>query len=127
MAKDPIRFGGRDTNLYGYVLNDPVNRIDLQGLQGNDMASGSLPSLTRIHSNETILSGSNRISYDYWNSKPTNELVESLRPGTDEALKAAPDGRIFNGNIRCMILEQSGIDVNSLPHEIIEPGIPEPR
>jgi len=24
-AKDPIRFGGGDTNLYGYVLGDPVN------------------------------------------------------------------------------------------------------
>ena len=24
-AKDPIRFAGGDTNLYGYVVNDPVN------------------------------------------------------------------------------------------------------
>ena len=27
-AKDPIGFAGGDTNLYGYVLNDPVNWID---------------------------------------------------------------------------------------------------
>lgn len=27
-AKDPIRFNGGDANLYGYVLNDPVNWID---------------------------------------------------------------------------------------------------
>ena len=27
-AKDPILFAGGDTNLYGYVLNDPVNRMD---------------------------------------------------------------------------------------------------
>ncbi|MBE0515699.1 RHS repeat-associated core domain-containing protein, partial [Sulfurimonas sp.] len=27
-AKDPIGFDGGDTNLYGYVLNDPVNLID---------------------------------------------------------------------------------------------------
>lgn len=33
-AKDPIRFGGGDTNLYGYTLNDPVNLIDDDGLRG---------------------------------------------------------------------------------------------
>jgi RHS repeat-associated protein len=31
-AKDPISFAGGDTNLYGYVLNDPVNSIDPSGL-----------------------------------------------------------------------------------------------
>jgi RHS repeat-associated protein len=32
-AKDPIRFAGGQANLYGYVLNDPVNRKDPFGLQ----------------------------------------------------------------------------------------------
>ena len=31
-AKDPILFKGGDVNLYGYVLNDPVNFIDPFGL-----------------------------------------------------------------------------------------------
>ena len=31
-AKDPIGFQGRDSNLYGYVLGDPVNFIDSKGL-----------------------------------------------------------------------------------------------
>ncbi|MDR0203492.1 MAG: hypothetical protein LBJ40_15190 [Delftia acidovorans] len=31
-AKDPILFGGGDTNLYGYVLQDPANFIDPDGL-----------------------------------------------------------------------------------------------
>jgi uncharacterized protein RhaS with RHS repeats len=30
-SKDPIGFGGGNTNLYGYVLNDPVNFIDTAG------------------------------------------------------------------------------------------------
>jgi RHS repeat-associated protein len=31
-AKDPIGFAGGDTNLYGYVLGDPVNWVDPFGL-----------------------------------------------------------------------------------------------
>ncbi|UBB17180.1 RHS repeat-associated core domain-containing protein [Comamonas odontotermitis] len=34
-AKDPILFEGGDTNLYGYVLQDPVNYIDPEGLQSD--------------------------------------------------------------------------------------------
>ena len=34
MLGDPIRFQGGDTNLYGYVVDDPVNRIDPSGLSG---------------------------------------------------------------------------------------------
>jgi RHS repeat-associated protein len=31
LSKDPIRFDGGDTNLYGYVLQDPINLIDPNG------------------------------------------------------------------------------------------------
>jgi hypothetical protein len=31
-AKDPILFAGGDTNLYGYVLQNPVNLLDRDGL-----------------------------------------------------------------------------------------------
>jgi RHS repeat-associated protein len=31
-SKDPVGFGGGDTNLYGYVVNDPVNNFDPNGL-----------------------------------------------------------------------------------------------
>src|SRR5829696_8398187 len=32
IAKDPIGFAGGDTNLYAYVMNDPVNLLDPEGL-----------------------------------------------------------------------------------------------
>ena len=37
-ARDPILFGGSDLNLYEYVLNDPVNMIDPDGLWIRDAA-----------------------------------------------------------------------------------------
>jgi len=39
--KDPIRFAGGDTNLYGYVLNDPINWIDENGLKGTGISAGT--------------------------------------------------------------------------------------
>jgi RHS repeat-associated protein len=35
-VKDPIGFGRGDTNLYGYVVNDPVNIVDPQGADWRD-------------------------------------------------------------------------------------------
>jgi RHS repeat-associated protein len=32
ISRDPVRFRGGDTNLYGYVLGDPVNNTDASGL-----------------------------------------------------------------------------------------------
>ncbi|OPY76594.1 MAG: tRNA nuclease WapA precursor [Syntrophorhabdus sp. PtaU1.Bin050] len=41
-AKDPIDFAGGDTNLYGYVANDPVNGVDPEGLSSiNFPANGN--------------------------------------------------------------------------------------
>jgi hypothetical protein len=39
-AKDPIEFKGKDANLYRYVGNDPVNRIDPKGLFFNWYTAG---------------------------------------------------------------------------------------
>jgi RHS repeat-associated protein len=44
-AKDPILFTGRDTNLYGYVLNDPVNLVDFLHIIEIHVARGKLFSL----------------------------------------------------------------------------------
>jgi len=46
-AKDPIGFGGGDTDLFGYCLNDPVNLVDPLGL---DSATISMVSIFGLHS-----------------------------------------------------------------------------
>jgi hypothetical protein len=77
------------------------------------------PSLKRIQSDATIKSGSNRFSYDFWRQQSTDDIVQSLRSGADEALRSTLDGRIINGNTRIKVLEERGFDVNALPREVI--------
>ncbi|QKT02700.1 RHS domain-containing protein [Ectothiorhodospiraceae bacterium 2226] len=48
-ARDPIGFAGGDTNLYGYVLGDPVNFIDPDGMlfRGSMRSPGKRPRVKR--------------------------------------------------------------------------------
>ncbi len=85
----------------------------------DDKVEEPQPSLKRIHSDATITSGSNRFSYDFWRQQVTDDIVQSLRPGADEALRSKPDGRIIHGNTRIKVLEERGFDVNALPREVI--------
>jgi len=39
-SKDPIKFNGGDANLFGYILNDPINFIDENGLIAPWVVSG---------------------------------------------------------------------------------------
>ena len=44
-AKDPIDFAGGDSNLYGYVANDPVNFVDPSGLRPPSFPYQSFPGM----------------------------------------------------------------------------------
>jgi hypothetical protein len=43
-----------------------------------------------------------------------------LAVGKSKSLKVKTDGRIFNGNVRCKVLEERGFDINQLEREIID-------
>ncbi|OGT20131.1 MAG: hypothetical protein A2V90_06680 [Gammaproteobacteria bacterium RBG_16_57_12] len=81
-AKDQIKFAGGDTNLYGYLVNDPVNYIDPDGLKGERAGSG-----TRTQTSPTIAQNpSTKAWMDYlaqlgelWGTKPPQIVQQCLR------------------------------------------------
>jgi RHS repeat-associated protein len=73
------------------------------------------PPLQSMHSLSTITSGSNQYSYQYWSAQSTDDIVGSLAPDSDEPLLVRPDGMIYDGNTRVLVLQQRGFNVNTLP------------
>jgi RHS repeat-associated protein len=50
-AKDPIGFAGGDTDLYGYVLNDPADANDLEGLWAAQAIGAGIGAGINAHKN----------------------------------------------------------------------------
>ena len=50
----------------------------------------------------------------------TTEFIKlTLSPGREDCLKARPDGTLLDGHHRIYILRSRGIDVDSLPREVV--------
>jgi len=84
-----------------------------------------LPRLRRIHSDETLEKGATRFSLEFWRRKNTKDIIESLAAEKIASLKVKTekvktDGRIFDGNVRCKVLEERGFDINQLERETID-------
>ena len=52
----------------------------------------------------------------------TEALRQSLLPGRRGSLKTRPDGTILDGHHRIKVLRDRGIDVDSLPRDIVPCG-----
>jgi RHS repeat-associated protein len=104
--------GGMGNVLFG-VANLSSMAIPLGALRG------VLPALQRIHSAETLTTGSARFATDSVRKMSTEAIVKSLKPGSAEPLKVKPDGRIFDGNTRVFVLQERGYDVSTLPRVIV--------
>jgi hypothetical protein len=86
-------------------------------------ASGSQPPLKSLHPDSSLVPS----KLDKYRKLVTKELIDSLAPGQDGSLKARPDGTIIDGHHRIKVLRDRGIDVDSLPREVIPKGsIPDP-
>jgi hypothetical protein len=83
-------------------------------------SGGPRPSLRRIHESVYERDPNARKSLEYHRTRPTEEIVESLRkvPCNREYLIVKPDGRVVQGNTRIKVLEERGHPVNDLPREI---------
>ena len=55
----------------------------------------------------------------------TAELVQSLAPGGPGALKARFDATVLDGHHRIVVLRERGIVVDTLPREVLPPGVRE--
>ena len=79
-TKDPIDFNGGDSNLYGYVLNDPINFIDPWGLSRFDNRNGG-------HGQGRTYDGNSPSSgflgmYDMWDYY--NKMKDANTKGSDK-------------------------------------------
>jgi ParB-like chromosome segregation protein Spo0J len=76
----------------------------------------SPPPLKPLHSDESLI----KSKLDDYRKRSTEELIDSLKPGQPGSLKVRPDGTIVDGHHRIKILRERGVDVDSLPREVIE-------
>ena len=77
------------------------------------------PRIRRLHGDEIYEAGLAKISLEYLRHWSTERIIESLAPGSPISLKVADDGLVKDGNTRIKILEERGVDVNSLPREVV--------
>jgi RHS repeat-associated protein len=100
-SKDPIRFDGGDVNLYGYVLNDPVNWIDENGM---DPLNGSKKIIDAMRRIDNTMKNSNRYL------PPEGKTSMDINPDTgnpyaiDELMRTREDYRKTVGDI-CNVVE----------------------
>jgi RHS repeat-associated protein len=79
-------------------------------------SGGAQAPLRLIHSEATL----SKTILDGLRKKSTQEIIDTLKPGLEEGLKVKPDGRVMDGNHRIKVLMERGVDVNSLPREVLK-------
>ena len=104
-AKDPILFAGGDTDLYGYVLNNPINLNDPSGLFGiGDIVSGAATVATVAAKRAGYITGAGAATLTVALA-PLADLISpaTLLEGEDEDLRqynAMKDIEEIEGRIR---------------------------
>ena len=75
----------------------------------------SQPPIIPLHPDDRLIAG----KLDAFRKLPTAAILDSLKPGRPGALKCRPDGVLIDGHHRTKVLRERGIDVNTLPREVI--------
>lgn len=95
ISKDPIGFAGGDVNLYGYVLNDPVNGVDPDGRIGVIGVTGAIATGIGLATRNVPLFaiGMGLIALDYYVSlREAEDTGNKLREKLQE--KLVPKGKL---------------------------------
>lgn len=79
----------------------------------------SLPPLQPLHPDHQLLA----LKLEQFRRFTTEVLIASLRPGQAGSLKARKDGTILDGHHRLKILRERGIEIDTLPREVIDWGL----
>ena len=74
-----------------------------------------MPPLKPLHADSSL----SWAKLENYRKASTQQLIDSLKPGQTGALKVRPDGTLVDGHHRIKILRDRGVDVDSLPREII--------
>jgi hypothetical protein len=77
--------------------------------------SPKFPPLKPLHPDSSL----NAVKLAKMERSTTEDLTSSLLPGQRDCLKTRPDGTILDGHHRVYILRQRGVDVNSLPRDVV--------
>ena len=93
-AKDPILFAGGDTDLYRYVLNDPVKLVDPLGLSSGCEVSCDLKRTGRTVLESHLISGINAATSWIGSKIPMSTGSNFLATG---ALIGISGGRTYAG------------------------------
>jgi len=73
------------------------------------------PPLKSLHPDSSL----NAVKLAQMSRLSTEVLLASLLPGDQHSLKTRPDGTILEGHHRIHILRQRGVDVDSLPRDVV--------
>ena len=73
------------------------------------------PPLKSLHADSSL----SAVKLDTFRKLSTDEILRTLQPGEPSSLKARPDGTLIEGHHRIKVLRERGVDVDSLPREVI--------
>lgn len=73
------------------------------------------PPLKSLHPDSSL----NAVKLAQMSRLSTEVLLASLLSGDQHSLKTRPDGTILEGHHRIHILRQRGVDVDSLPRDVV--------
>jgi RHS repeat-associated protein len=124
-AKDPILFEGGDSNLYGYVLGDPVNLVDPWGLVDKNLIPDNTVKDSFLHWAATTYNPSEIYTVaahgvgGYINGDISSIAKDALSTGKDQILLIAcqqGDGDI--GNAAQDLADMTGLPVISTDGDV---------